>query len=254
MSSYLISHYKGKYRILCDICKDTNDFPKKLDGTYEDIDCYITCEKGIKIFHYGRGILNCYIPSIKQGRNILRFFYRDNINESNTSTSVNEYTIEKDGKEINMRKETISIIDENLFREELNNNKFIFDIYETDEEVLFKFKAANMELLEKYLNPKTSGANISPFSVKNRPKSSYNIPDEDLVIYKKIVENLGQDNMFLLGRYVKNFLQSLITKKNTYEDIKADMALKGLKGKEYIHSIGKWNEYIKYLEEQLCQN
>ena len=33
--------------------------------------------------------------------------------------------------------------------------------------------------------------------------------------------------------------------------IKADMALKGLKGKEYIHSIGKWNDYIKYLEENL---
>ena len=30
--------------------------------------------------------------------------------------------------------------------------------------------------------------------------------------------------------------------------------LKGLKGKEYIHSIGYWNQYIKYLEKNLCQN
>lgn len=31
------------------------------------------------------------------------------------------------------------------------------------------------------------------------------------------------------------------------------MILKGLKGKEYIHSIGKWNEYIDYLCEQKGQ-
>ena len=48
-----------------------------------------------------------------------------------------------------------------------------------------------------------------------------------------------------------NYLKSLTTKKNTWDMIKADMTLKGLKGKEYIHSIGKWNDYIKYLEENL---
>ena len=38
---------------------------------------------------------------------------------------------------------------------------------------------------------------------------------------------------------------------DAWEDIKADMALKCLKGKEYIHSIGKWNEYIDYLRKEL---
>lgn len=32
------------------------------------------------------------------------------------------------------------------------------------------------------------------------------------------------------------------------------MVLKGLKGKNYIHSIGKWDEYIKYLSENLVYN
>lgn len=36
-----------------------------------------------------------------------------------------------------------------------------------------------------------------------------------------------------------------------YENIKSDMKLKGLKGKEYIHSIGKWNDYVNYLEKEL---
>ena len=250
MANYLLK-YKGKYRILCDICKDTNDFPKKLDGTYEDIDCYIACDKGIKIFHYGRGIFNCYIPSKQIGRSILRCFYRDNINEKNTSTSITEYTIENDGREINMKKETISIIDNDLFNEELNNNKFIFDIFENDEELMFKFKATNMELLEKYLNPKTYGANISPFSSKNRPKSKYDIPDEDLAIYKDIVSKVPQDKMVFIGKCTTAFVKSLATKKNTYEDIKADIKLKCLKPRDYIHSIGKWNDYINYLNENL---
>lgn len=254
MANYLISHYKGKYRILCDVCEDTNDFPKKLNSTYEDIDCYISCEKGIKIFSYGRGVLECYIPSIKQGRNILRHFYRDNVNGTNTTTSVTEYSITKDGKEINIKKESISIIDEELFKEEINNNKIIFNIVESDEEVIFKFKAANMELLEKYLKPKISGANISPFSNKNRPKSKYDIPDEDLLPYKKIVLNTPQDKMILISKYTNDFLKSLITKNNSWDDIKADIKLKGLKNKEYIHSIYKWNEYIEYLEKHLCQN
>lgn len=253
MANYLLTHYKGKYRILCDVCEDTNDFPKKLNDTYEDIDCYISCDKGIKIFHYGRGVLDCYVPSIKQGRSILRSFYRDNINESNTSTSVSEYVITKDDKEIHIKKESISIIDEDLYEEELKNNKFIFDIIETDEEINFKFKAANMELMEKYLNPRTYGAKISPFSNKNRPKTKYNIPDEDLLTYKKIVSNVPQDKMIFIGKYTKDFINSLATKKNTLEDIKADMRLKGLKGKEYIHSINQWDKYIKYLEKELCQ-
>ncbi len=57
--------------------------------------------------------------------------------------------------------------------------------------------------------------------------------------------------MLDISHRTKDFLKSLITKKNTWDDIKIDMALKGLTGKNYIHSIGKWNEYISYLEKML---
>ena len=127
----------------------------------------------------------------------------------------------------------------------------ILKIEETDEEVLFHFHSKYMEQLKKYLKPKTNGANISPFSTKNLPKTKYDIPDEDLVIYKNIVEKLDKNRIIELTHISNNYLQSLVCKKNTWEDIKADMALKGLKGKDYIHSIGKWNDYIKYLEKEL---
>lgn len=109
-----------------------------------------------------------------------------------------------------------------------------------------------MKDLEPNLKPKTSGTNRSPFSNKNLPKNkSYNIPDEDQVEYKKIVENLGKENIITLTHKTNAFIKSLVTKKNTWEDIKADMALKGLSGKNYIHSIGKWEEYISYIHKEL---
>ena len=59
------------------------------------------------------------------------------------------------------------------------------------------------------------------------------------------------ERILTITHTTNNFLNSLVTKKNTLENIKADMVLKGLKGKEYIHSIGKWNEYIEYLKTNL---
>ena len=128
----------------------------------------------------------------------------------------------------------------------------IYDIEETDKEVLFKFHAKYISQLEKYLKPKTNGAGISPFSVKNLPKNtSYKIPDEEQVLYKEIVEKIGKKRVIELTHMTNRYLKSLVTKKNTWEAIKSDMAFKCLKGKDYIHSIGKWNEYIDYLNENL---
>lgn len=128
----------------------------------------------------------------------------------------------------------------------------IFDIEETDSELLFKFHAKHIEDLEPILRPKTSGANISPFSNKNLPKNkAYKISDEELLTYKEISAKIPKESRILLAKYTQTFIKSLITKRNTWDNIKADMALKGLSGKEYIHSIGKWNDYIKYLQGEI---
>ena len=201
--------YKGKYRIKASFDLKTNQFPRKLDGTFEDIDIYIDAQKDCKIFYYGKSILQFYTPSLGRGRNIIKAINND-------------------------------------LGEGIINN-----IEETDSEVLFRFNSKYMEQLEPYLKPKTSGANISPYSTKNLPKTKYIIPDEDLFIYKEIVQNLGQNRIIELTHKTNDYIKSLVTKRNPLDNIKADMALKGLKGKEYIHSIGKWNDYIKYLEKNL---
>lgn len=205
--NYLISHYKGQYRILCEYDNKTNQFPRKLDGSYEDIDCYITCYNNIRIYSFGHSVLQAYIPSLQRGRNIIK-------------------TMKEKSKE-----------------------NLIFDIEETDSEVLFKFNARHMNELEQYLRPKTNGASISPFSSKNLPKNkSYKIPDEENVEYTQIVQKLGKKRIIELTHMTNNFIKSL-SKNN--EDIKADMAIKGLRGKDYIHSIDQWDKYISYLKKNL---
>ena len=230
----------------------TNQFPRKLNGNLEDVDLYIECQKGIKIHYFGRSVLEAYIPSIQQGRNILRLIYRDHINNSNTITNVSEFDVKRNDKVVHVVKENVSIVDETLYKKEINSNDIIFGIEESDSEVLFKFRAKSMDKLEKYFNPKTNGANISPFSSRNLPQNkTYKIPDETLSEYKDLVRNIPKKDMLLLSRYTNDFLKSFVTKKNTWENIKVDMVLKGLTGKNYIHSIGQWDKYIQYLKENL---
>ena len=209
MANYLLTHYKGTYRIMCPYDESTNQFSRKADGGFEDIDCYIKCKSGIKIFYYGSSLLEVYIPSVRRGNNILRAM------------------------------------------EENGHDDIPIDIHTTDEEVYFKFKAKNMPIMEQYLNPITSCAERSPFSVCNLPHSDYKIPDEDLLAYKEITANLPFESVSKLSHISKSYLKSLSTKTNTYELICSDMKKKMMKPKEYIHSIGKWNEYIEYLKKNL---
>lgn len=251
MANYLLTHFKGKYRLLCDVCVDTNDFPRKSDGTYEDNDVYINCENKVRIYHYGNGVLQVYVPSIQKGRNILKLYYRDFINSANTVTEVKEYDIERNGDNIHIVKEMISIIDNKLYESEIYNDLTIFNLYETDEEVLFRFKARDMNKLEKYLKPRTNGANISPFSSKNRVKNKYEIPSGDLIRYKDLIKDLPKEQLVLLGKEVRNFLKTLANKKKSYEEIKTDIIKNGFGNKEYIHSIGKWDNFLECIEVKI---
>ncbi|MGF0102139.1 hypothetical protein [Bariatricus sp. SGI.019] len=70
-------------------------------------------------------------------------------------------------------------------------------------------------------------------------------------MYKNIVDKIPRERILDITHSTNKFIKSLVTKKNTIEKIKADMAIKGLKGKEYIHSIGLWDKYIKFLEENI---
>ena len=233
--AYMTSNFKGKYRLKTPYDLSTNQFPRDNKGNFSDLDIYIDCLNGIKVSYFGHSKLEAYIPSLGRGRNIVKAIYSDFV-EPFEKSKYFPYDYEC------------------LYKDE-RLNKIIFHVYDTDEEVLFRFKASDMDKLEKYLKPRTSGASISPFSSKNLPRNKeFKIPDDKLVHYKEIVANLPKERMMKLSHATKNFLKGLATKKNTYEDIKNDMALKCLKSKEYIYVIGKWDEYISYMRKELSNN
>lgn len=211
--NYLIKNYKGKYRLKTPYDLRTHQFPRELKLNGQFAD--------------GDVYIDCY--------NKIQIFHYGH--------SILEAYIPSIGRGHNI----IKAIESELGKD------IILKIEETDEEVLFQFHSKYMEQLEKYLKPKTNGANISPFSSKNLPKSKYIIPDKDLEEYKKIVENIPQNQLITIIHSTNNFLKKLVTKNNTWENIKSDMALKGIKGKEYIHSINKWDEYITYLNKKITQ-
>lgn len=127
----------------------------------------------------------------------------------------------------------------------------IFDIQRTDAEVLFKFKIDALDTIAPYLKLQTLGANISPWSSKNRPKNSYRIPDEDLALYREVVENIPPENRLQLSHISNAYLKNKFKSKKAYEKMKEDMKISNLKTKEWLHKNGHWNDYIKYLKKEI---
>ena len=249
ISNFLITKYKGKYTLKTDFNKQTNDFNRKLNGTYEDIDVYIKCSNSGQIFYYGnRGTLQFYCPTLQRGRNIVREIYAKYISPDNAECIATD--IQKDDKTIT--RTSYKIKDLNIFCSDIRNKEnIIFDIEETDEEVLFKFKYQNMDKLEAILKPLTTSPNRSPFSSKNLQKSDYKIPDEDLKKYKTITANLPQNKLISLVHTSQRFLTTLSTSQKKQEQMRSEMKRLGMKPKEYYHYIHKWDEYLEYLENEL---
>ena len=104
--------YKGTYRLRTPIDPKTNQFPREYNGQFADTDIYIDCANNVQVFHFGRGVLEAYIPSLQSGRTMLKFIYRDLINKSNTETNINTYEVARNGETISVTKETVTILDE----------------------------------------------------------------------------------------------------------------------------------------------
>lgn len=227
MSSYLMK-YKGKYRLKANIDIDTKDFPRDMNGNIDSDDVYIDCSKGAQIYHYGRSTLVAYIPSKARGHNIIKAIALEILNK--TKDDKIEYS------------EACDVCSD-----------IIFDIIETDEEVEFKFNAKDLDRIIKFMNPRTSGANISPFSTRNLPKQKYEIPNEDFEEYKSIVASVDKSDLLSISRFTNSFLSDILAKDKLYRriDFKQDMKKKMLRGKEYIHSLGEWDRYLTYMKKKV---
>ena len=215
--------YKGKYRLLSPIDTETNDFPRTPSGDVEeDLEIYITCQYGSKIYAYGTDghkemQLAAYVPSLGRGRNVRKAMDKEKI----------EY--------------------------------YAYD--ETDEEVRFIFSSNNIEKVARLLKAKINGANISPMSKRNLPKNNnVIIPDDDMAMYRNATSSINSSNMAKLKSINKSFMDDVLAKRLKENprarkpfDYKADMRKLMLAGKtkEYIWVKGLWKEYVDYLNDNL---
>lgn len=140
----------------------------------------------------------------------------------------------------------------------LDKKKVLYSNYhETDKEVEFKFKTKDIDFIGTLLKAKTTGANISPFSVKNLPKNNVKIPLGEIEVYKKILNKIRKEDLLIISNITNQFLSQNLTQKFKGIDkcfnYKIDMRkLKmGRMRKEYIWAKGMWNEYLSYLEQQI---
>lgn len=129
----------------------------------------------------------------------------------------------------------------------------IFNIEETDSEVLFKFKDKNMKEIASVLKPQTSGANISPFSSKNLPKKKRVLTDAQISEYKEITDVVLTEDKLKISHINNKFLNEILCKKLhiSTQNAKAEMKKELLKPLDYFSYKGMWNDYIKYLKKEI---
>lgn len=242
--SYYLNKYKEKYKLKAPYDMATNDFPRNIDMSIEDNDVYIDCQKGM-IYHYGRNILVCYIDKLGAGRNILKAIGEE------LGVNIEDYTFIKEKKDGTLY--DVKLYDYDNYYKALEKTNVIFNIEETDSEILWKFKDKDIELMAKYMKPKNPYKTTSPFNKKYLPKVKYDIPDLDFKEYKNITDKLGKGNTLIISHLTKKFISEIPKNFNQFKgkDIKVTQKKEALKSKEFIHKIGLWNEYIKYLNKNI---
>lgn len=226
MADYLYTKFKGKYRVLPELCLDTNDFPRDEKGNIEDdAGTYIPCKNGSKISYWGlnssrRGLLVAYFPNKNQGHNVAR----------------------------ELKKKKIELF---------NYNK------DEKEEVQFYFLASDIDTVAELMKAKTHGANISPFSPKNLPKSKdVEIPLEEMQKYKAITGAIDKKHLLLIKDINAAFLTNILEKdirrraKNKTFSWKEDARKLKLSRqvKEYIYHRGYWDKYLEYLDKKIKEH
>lgn len=133
----------------------------------------------------------------------------------------------------------------NVFKEIKGKYKNIdVELEEVGEDGMIYFYDADIKKVATILRPKKSGASIKWYSNKNLPKREYKIPAADFARYNNITKDLDRTQKMQFG---KKLVAEVLGKNN----LKEKQKLSRLSAKEYIHSIGMWEDFIKAAEEEI---
>lgn len=171
MSSFL-ENYVGKYRVIAEYDKATNDFVRDEFGNYtKDFDdFYIPLQRNYgKILHYDKDILIIYL-SLRKGRDV------------------------------------ICQIKKNLKIKDLVKSKLALKIIETDEEVMIYIKDKHLADFVGYIKPSSYGANIDPFDSRNLPKT-VKIPNLQRKKFKMLQKEVGEKGSYNWQKLTRQFIK-----------------------------------------------
>jgi phosphopantothenoylcysteine synthetase/decarboxylase len=213
--------YKGIYRVLPVLDEVYHDLPRDNGGniSHEEVELYIACKYGNKITEYGKDQSN---------RMVLRAY------------------IPSIGRGRNIKKA-------------LDAKGIPYTNYlETDEEIEFRFKAKDITPIAELMKVKTAGADISPFSTKNLPKSDVEIPTAEIERYKAITAEVQKADLLIIHRITSDFLSNILEKKykkleGKQFDLSTDMKKMKMSrmAKEYIYTKNMWDEYLDFLKKKI---
>lgn len=214
MANYLMN-FKGKYRVLPELDKDSHDIPRELDGSiakgYDDL--YIACSYGNKIYHYGHGTLVAYIPSLKRGRNIKKAL-------DETDIPITEYRESDEEVEFRFKAKFIAPIAELLKAKTLGASISPFSVKNLPKGNV-EIPSEQMEVYKSILVRVSKG---------------------DLLLVHRITSD------FLATQLTKKYKKE--DKNFNYSQDMKKMKM-ARQSKEYIYSKGMWDDYLKFLEGRI---
>lgn len=209
-----LEKFTGQYRVLPEF---VDDLPRneegEIDESFEDL--YIPCRKGV-------------IKHTYKGPDILALcFYDKAVAAKNTYKEIKDKYPDLDIELDLMKLDTYG----KKPKEFMSSDGYIY------------FNANDIKKIATIVKPKTSGASIRWDDPKNLPKVEYVIPGNDIKMYADIINSMDRATKMRFGKTVNNKFLESITKKNF--DAKKELKLSRLGPKEYFHSIGKWDAFIK---------
>ena len=212
MYRYIVK-FVGTYRVKAELDSDTQDFPRDDKGQIDASfeDLYIPCSRGV-------------IKHTYMGNDILAVCFYDK-----ATTAKNVY------KELKNKYPKLDV--------ELDIDGVDGFIY---------FNAEDIKKVATIIKPRTSGAKIDPFSNKNLPKIEYRIPSKEMTELYDLTKDLSKvETMQFYKKVNTDFIKGVRKLNGEKYDAKAELKKSRLGTREFIHSVGLWDKYIKYVKKEL---
>lgn len=210
-----LEKYCGKYRVLAPYDLDTLDFPREENGSIDENfdDLYIPCKRGIIKASYDS----------PRGHDMLCIYFESGQTGENVR------------KEIEKQFPDIEITIDNVGR---------WDYY-------IYFDSEDLDKIATIVKPSTYGARIRPFSTRNLPSPKYTIPEDQLQQLTDIYRTLtSHEKMIFMRAACSEFDEVIQKKKGKRYDISKARKTSKLKNKEFIHSLGLWDDFIEFVKNK----